>query len=242
MRVKYFARLAAVIVLQALIIFLLFYFDVSSPWADIISWSAFFFPLVAYYLVLYYAPAVMNWSRLKRFIIFAPSSLIAAIVGFCFFNLVCFMTAFGGWPWEHHLPSQERVHQQFENHKIDYTRLVALFQKSPSLANGDLSSPLVGEYKALIHKTGIKFVTVREDGSIELALGGYGSTISSDAYMGMRYLPKDHKPQTRPGWIPTVVSSLDSSKLPRENGDIATGLYVVPLESEWSIYRLEIQE
>lgn len=243
MRAKYFIRLAPIIVLQALIIFLLFYLRPPSPWASIINASAFFLPLITYYLVLYYAPAFVNWSRARRFIIFAPSSLVGAIIGYCLFNLFWFDMSFGGWPWEHHLPSQERVQQQFENHKTDYTRLVTLLQKDPSLANGDPSSPMAGEYKTLIHKTGIKFVTVREDGSIELALAGYGSTISSDAFVGMRYLPKDHKAQTQSAGMPlTVVSSLDSSKLPQWNGEVATGLYVIPLESEWSIYRLEIQE
>jgi len=100
---------------------------------------------------------------------------------------------------------------------------------------------MITEYKGLIHKAGIKFVFPREDGSIEFAFGGYGSAISSDAFMGMRYLPKNHKTEIQPNW-PAVVASLDSAKLPQENGEVATGLYVIPIEPEWFIYRLEIQE
>jgi len=39
-----------------------------------------------------------------------------------------------------------------------------------------------------------------------------------------------------------VVTSLDSAKLPQEKGAVASGLYVVPIEPEWFIYRFEYQE
>jgi hypothetical protein len=235
--------LALTVVLQATVIFSIYYFDASSAWGDIFDWSALFLPFVAYYLILYHTPAFMIWSRAKRFIVFAPSSLVVAIVGFCFFNIFWFTMSFPVWPWERYLPSEGRVRQQFESHKTDYTRLVALLQKDPSLADGEPRGPMVAEYKDLIHEAGIKFVFLREDGSIEFVLGGYGCAICSDSYVGMRYLPKDHKIEIQPGWVtPTVVASLDSAKLPQSNGEVTSGLYVIPIEPEWFIYRLEIQE
>ncbi len=82
---------------------------------------------------------------------------------------------------------------------------------------------------------------VSEDGSMEFALWGHGCAICSDSYMGVLYFPKDHTAE-RAGWVQTVVNSLDDARLPQEHGSVATGLYVVAIEPEWFIYRLEYQE
>jgi hypothetical protein len=39
-----------------------------------------------------------------------------------------------------------------------------------------------------------------------------------------------------------LVNSLDSATLPKEKGMVATGLYVMPIEPNWFVYRLEYQE
>jgi hypothetical protein len=159
-----------------------------------------------------------------------------------------FLIAVVGWfLWtEYRLPppSEQQVRQQFENHKTDYFRLVALLRKYPSAKYvGDNDNT---EYQTLARKIGIKDVTIREDGSMEFALWGYGGTIEDDSYMGVRYFPKDHKVASSvgyPGWPEqTVVVSLDSAKLPQERGSVASGLYVVAIEPEWFIYRFEYRE
>lgn len=164
------------------------------------------------------------------------------------------LVAVGLWWWwtpHYYLPPQQHVHQQFENHRSDYTRFVALLEKDPSAKYIDsdgkvdidgIHSRFVPEYRDLIRKIGAKFVMVREDGSMEFALWGDGGAIMSDSYMGVRYYPKNLKAVSHPGWTQTMVASLESAKLPQENGSVASGLYVVPIEPEWFIYRLEIQE
>jgi hypothetical protein len=151
---------------------------------------------------------------------------------------------------EYRLPPEQHVLQQFESHRADYIRIAALLRKDQS-ANyvggagtvdiDGIDKRLVTEYRELIHKIGAKFVQVREDGSMEFALWGNGGAIMSDSYMGVRYFPKDHA-LGPVGWTQTVVASLDSAKLPQEKGSVASGLYVVEIEPEWFIYRLEIQE
>jgi hypothetical protein len=39
-----------------------------------------------------------------------------------------------------------------------------------------------------------------------------------------------------------VVLKAGSSKLPQENGSVATGLYVVEISPDWFVYRFEYQE
>jgi hypothetical protein len=140
-----------------------------------------------------------------------------------------------GVSWKYSLPSENRAGEQFRNHRADYIRIVALLRMS-----GRAAAEIDREYQNLIEKAGAKNVIVREDGSIEFQLWGFGCTICSDSYMGVRYYPKDHSPTA--GWTQTLVTSLDSKNLPHEKGSIATGLYVVPLEPEWFIYRFEYRE
>jgi hypothetical protein len=58
-----------------------------------------------------------------------------------------------------------------------------------------------------------KYVTIREDGSIEFALYGYGCVICSDSYMGVRYVPKVRKVAAPGGWEQTAVASLDEETI-----------------------------
>jgi hypothetical protein len=152
---------------------------------------------------------------------------------------------------EYHLQSEQWVRQQFENHKADYVRLVAVLRKDPSATHigndgkvymDGVHSRFVPEYRDLIRKIGAQFVSVREGGSMEFPLSGFGCAICSDSYIGVRYVPKEQKNVSHPGWKQTVVASLESAKLPQENGSVASGLYVVPIEPEWFTYRFEYQE
>lgn len=152
---------------------------------------------------------------------------------------------------QYHLRSEQWVRQQFDNHKADYLRLVALLQKDPSATNisndgkvniDGIHSRFVPEYRDVIRKIGAQFVTVREDGSMEFPLSGFGCAICSDSYIGMRYVPTKLKKVSQPGWTQMMVTSLKDANLPQENGSVASGLYVVPIEPEWFIYRFEYQE
>jgi hypothetical protein len=107
---------------------------------------------------------------------------------------------------------------------------------------GAIHARVVPEYRDLMRRISAKDVVVREDGSIEFALWGFGCAICSDSYMGLRYRPLDSKSSSRSGWAPRLVNSLDSKNLPQENGSVADGLYVVQLEPEWFIYRFEYRE
>jgi hypothetical protein len=184
---------------------------------------------------------------LKRF----PKTLLHSclfLVGLCLLALVSFRLWFA---YEYHLPSEQRVRKEFENNRADYIQFVALLQKDQSahFIDGDgrvhmdgLHLRLVPEYQHLIRKIGAKAVTVGQDGSVGFSLYGFGCAICSDSYMGVRYVPKDRKTNAPAGWEHTVVTSLDSAKLPQEHGAVATGLYLVPIEPEWFIYRFEYQE
>jgi hypothetical protein len=130
-------------------------------------------------------------------------------------------------------------------------QFAALLRKDPSVrfVGSDGTVPidgvherLVPEYRHHMRKIGAKFVQISDDGSMNFALWGYGAAIMSDSYMGVRYCPEDHKLPSSGEWEQTVVNSLASEKLPQENGAVASGLYVVPIEPEWFIYRYEYQE
>jgi hypothetical protein len=152
---------------------------------------------------------------------------------------------------EQHLPGDQEAQRQFAAHKADYVRFAALLRREigsevigsdGSIDMHAANARVVPEYRDLIRSIGAKFVTVREDGSIEFTLWGLGCAICSDSYMGVRYSPADADARGRPGWTQKVVASLDSKSLPQENGSIADGLYVVEIEPEWFAYRLEYRE
>jgi hypothetical protein len=152
------------------------------------------------------------------------------------------------WTWgKNHRPSEAEVRDQFAKHKSDYLAFVALLEKDPSVdyVGGDgvvrsagAHQGSVPAYRDLIHKIGAVDVLVREDGSIEFNLGGSGGAICSDSYAGVRYVP-ENKRGVRAGWTQTAVTSLEDSKLPQENNAVASGLYVVPIEPHWFVYRFE---
>ena len=153
--------------------------------------------------------------------------------------------------YEYHLPPEQRVRQEFENSRADYIQFVTLLQRDQSAHSIDDGgrvgidgghSRLVPEYRNLIRKIGAKNVKIGEDGSIEFSLYGFGCAICSDSYMGVLYVPKHRRTDARPGWEQIVVTSLDNAKLPQEHGAVTTGLYVVPIEPEWFIFRDEYQE
>jgi hypothetical protein len=151
--------------------------------------------------------------------------------------------------WEQHLPAEQTARQQFDIHRADYVYFVSLLRKDSvarfigsdgSSSVGSGKTRVVPEYRDLMRKIGAKFVTVSEDGSVEFARWGFGCVICSDAYMGVRYSPEDHIPGTRGEWVPKPVNSLEN--LPANKGTVEDGLYVVKLEPEWFLYRLQINE
>jgi hypothetical protein len=148
------------------------------------------------------------------------------------------------------LPTGQQVLHQFQTRRADYVRFVELVKSDPSarFVDGDGGVDIGGvkrrevpEYRQLIRNIGARFVIISDDGSVEFALWGSGCAICSDSYMGVRYVPLDHE-APHGGWQQTEVASLDSSKLPQENGSVASGLYVVSVEPKWFIYRFEYQE
>jgi hypothetical protein len=150
----------------------------------------------------------------------------------------------------HFLLPEQRARQNFESHKADYIHLAKLLRNESAVfinGNGNVDidgtqSRHVLEYSILMRRIGARDALVREDGSIEFTLWGHGCAICSDSYMGVRYLPKERRIGTSPGWTQTEVKSLGDDELPRENGKVASGLYVISIEPEWYIYRFECQE
>jgi hypothetical protein len=164
--------------------------------------------------------------------------------------LVVSVLAFWGWMrWEYRLPSEQTAREHFERHRVDYVRFASLLQQDPGAKvinpNGDVDAYTdrarhVPEYHDLIRKIGAKSVMVRGDGSIEFEVWGFGCAPCHDSFMGLRYFRVDGPPHGFSGWPPKLVASLDDKTLPKERGVVADGLYVLPLDREWSIYRLEI--
>ena len=166
--------------------------------------------------------------------------------------IVVAVLVFWAWMrWEYHLPSEETARQQFVRHKADYIRFASLLQQDPGPriinVNGDVDpytnrTRHVPEYHDLIHSIGAKSVMVREDGSIEFEIWGFGCAPCHDSFMGIRYFRMDGQPHPTTGWPPKLARSLDDKSLPNYKGSIADGLYVLPIDGEWSIYRLEISD
>jgi hypothetical protein len=100
----------------------------------------------------------------------------------------------------------------------------------------------VPAYSELIHKIGAQAVYVRPDGAIEFELWGFGCAICTDSFKGIRFAPKGGHPQYPYGGAPQTVSSLEDKRLPKNHGGVADGLYVIPLDDQWSIYRDQITD
>jgi hypothetical protein len=170
---------------------------------------------------------------------------IASLLVLAFVGVLAFMR------WEYHLPSDQKARQQFEEHKAEFVRFASMLRRDERARvidrNGvddafEKDARAVPEYRDLMRSIGAKAVYVRPDGSIEFELWGFGCAPCSDSFKGMRYSPIGAKEQGGLQWVPKLVHSLDNESLPKEKGAVADGLYVVPLESEWSIYRLEISD
>lgn len=153
--------------------------------------------------------------------------------------------------WQYHLPSDRNARQQFADHKAEFVHFASMLRQNPRARvidrNGvddafEKDARVVPEYRELMRSIGAQEVFVRPDGSIEFQLWGFGCAPCSDSFKGMRYSPLGAKPQSGFEWVPNVVSSLDTKNLPKKKGAVADGLYVIPLEPEWSIYRLEISD
>jgi hypothetical protein len=151
-----------------------------------------------------------------------------------------------------YLPSDEYARREFNRHRDAYTRIVDLLEKDGGAKyigpGGDVNPEpfhpgrIVPEYRQFLKNVGAKEIMLRDDGAIEFELWGSGGAIVSDSYKGLRYLKEGSTRKQTGGGTPTAVRNLDDAKLPHENGRVATGLYVVPIERDWSIYRFEYQE
>lgn len=151
--------------------------------------------------------------------------------------------------WERRLPSEQAAREYFVSHRSAYVRLASLIRQHQEVrfvsSDGTVDpatshARVLPELHELLREVGAKNVLIREDGSMEFAIWGFGCTICSDSYMGVRYLPRQYDVHAHPGWTAEPVKSLSSKDLPQEDDSVADGLYVVQIEPAWFIYRLEI--
>jgi len=164
--------------------------------------------------------------------------------------LACSLAVWTWIKWETHLPSDQDARAKFSSQRSDYVRFVGLLRKDHTTtfvdgdgaASSEGGSPrVVPDYQLLMREIGAKSVLIRKDGSVEFVLWGLGCVICSDSYMGARYVPTAQSSKADPGWAQQLVPSLQDESLPKEDGRISDGLYVIPVEPEWFIYRLEIR-
>jgi hypothetical protein len=164
--------------------------------------------------------------------------------------LIAAVAVFAWIRWQYHLPNDQQARQQFESHRVEFVRFVSLLKQDSTATMVDSNGLVdahtnharaIPEYLELMRRTGAKVVYVRQDGSIEFQLWGFGCAPCSDSFKGMRYFPLAGKSSFGNGWAPKLVSSLDED-LPKENGSIADGLYVMQIEPDWFIYRLEVDD
>ena len=153
--------------------------------------------------------------------------------------------------WEQHLPSDQEARRQFDSRRTEYIRFASRLRQDLQVgiigSDGIVSGATkhagpIAEYRDIMRSLGAKQIIVGEDGSVEFVLWGFGCAICSDSYKGLRYAPVDFKADARRGWMPKLVNSLDGNNLPQANGSVDDGLYVVQIEPEWFIYRLEYHE
>jgi hypothetical protein len=180
--------------------------------------------------------------------IFRTAILIAAtVVG----SAAVLLAGFRGivW-WQYRLPSESHVHNQFNAHRSDFERFVETLKTDPKtrfigdggrIYDDGIHFRVVEKYRDLMNTIGAKSVRVQEDGTVDFTMGGFGGAIISDSYIGLRFRPGPSTAK-RGDWGMTVVESLKDDKLPHENGRVASGVYVVPIEPNWYLYRFEYQE
>ncbi len=170
---------------------------------------------------------------------------VASLVLLAVVGVVAFMRR------EYHLPSDQEARQQFADHRAEFVRFASMLRKdqkprviySNSVDDAfEKDARVIPEYRDLMRSTGAKAVYVRPDGSIEFQLWGFGCAPCADSFKGLRFQPIGGQPQYPYGGAPILVSSLRDESLPKNKRAIADGLYVLPLEREWSIYRLEISD
>jgi hypothetical protein len=149
--------------------------------------------------------------------------------------------------WQHSLPSDQKARQHFEDHKAAFVRFASMLRQDRrarvidrnGLEEGiEKRAQAVPEYRDLMSSIGAQAVYVRADGSIEFQIWGFGCAPCSDSFKGLRYFPIYGKPQDGP-WAPRVVDSLDDESLPKDRDSVADSIYIVPLEPQWAIYRIE---
>jgi hypothetical protein len=178
-------------------------------------------------------------------------TMIFVSLGTASLFLIAAVGVFAWIRWQHHLPNDREARQQFESHRVEFVHFVSLLKQDSTATMIDSNGVVdvytnharaVPEYLELMRRTGAKAVYVRADGSIEFQQWGFGCAPCSDSFKGMRYFPLDGKSSSGSGWVPKLVSSLDGEDLPKENGAIADGLYVMQIEPEWFIYRLEVDD
>jgi hypothetical protein len=165
--------------------------------------------------------------------------------------LIVLVGAFAWIRWQYHLPNDRQARHQFDTHRAEFMRFASLLRRDATATTINSEgvvdaftnhARVAPEYRDLMRRTDTKEVYVRPDGSIEFQLWGFGCAPCSDSFKGMRYFPIDAEPLPGGGWVPKLVSSLDSESLPKEKGAVADGLYVIQIEPEWTIYRLKIDD
>jgi hypothetical protein len=153
--------------------------------------------------------------------------------------------------WEYHLPSDQKARQYFEDHRAEFVQFASMLHqdsKPRAINRGGVDDAfgkdarVVPEYRDLMSSIGAQQVFVRPDGSIEFQLWGFGCAPCTDSFKGLRFQAEGSHPRYPYGGAPMVVNSLGDESLPKNNGAVADGLYLVPLEREWSIFRLQISD
>lgn len=164
------------------------------------------------------------------------------------------IVAIGGFAWtrwQYYLPSDQQARQQFDSHRTDFIRFASILRQEPTAtlidSNGVVDADTnhartVSEYRDLMRRTNTKEVYIRPDGSMEFQIWGFGCRPCSDSFKGLRFQPEDGHPQYPYGGAPIVVNSLADESLPKNKAAVADGLYVIPVDREWSIYRFEISD
>jgi hypothetical protein len=176
--------------------------------------------------------------------------LIACISITGLFALI--VAGFFAWTrWQYHLPSDQSARQYFQDHRADFIRFVELLEKDAVpkriAPNGvvELLVPPASRianpgYQELMSNIDAREVFVRPNGTIEFELWGFGCAPCTDSFKGMLYVPANGRSIANDPWAPISVNSLNDESLPKQNGAIADGVYVIPLESKWFIYRAQI--
>ena len=162
------------------------------------------------------------------------------------------VTGFFVWTrWQYHLPTDQSAREYFQDHRAEFIRFAELLEKDSApkriAPNGvvELLVPpalrmTIPGYQELMSRTGAREVFVRPNGTIEFELWGFGCAPCTDSFKGMLYVPTNGRSIANDPWVPISVNSLNDENLPKQNGAIADGVYVLPLESKWFIYRAQI--